>query len=72
MALKYNTTFFFRVNPTWKELLDSVSGKIKSSLLDLSGKQDVLTSITGYDATKTQILKNVSGTLTWVDETPSE
>lgn len=27
-----------------------------------------LTSITGYDATKTQVLKNVEGTLTWVDE----
>lgn len=72
MALNYNSTFFFRVNPTWKELLDSVSGKIKSSLLDLSGKQDDLTGITGYDATKTQILKNVNGTLTWVDEATSE
>lgn len=29
---------------------------------------DFLTTITGYDATKTQILKNVQGTLTWVDE----
>lgn len=27
-----------------------------------------LTSITGYDATKTQTLKNVQGTLTWVDD----
>lgn len=27
-----------------------------------------LASITGYDATKTQTLKNVSGTLTWVDD----
>ena len=26
------------------------------------------TAITGYDATKTQTLKNVSGTLTWVDD----
>ena len=31
-------------------------------------KQDVLTTITGYDATKTQTLKNVSGVLTWVDD----
>lgn len=31
-------------------------------------KQDVLTSITGYDASKTQVLKNVQGVLTWVDE----
>ena len=26
------------------------------------------TDYTGYDATKTQTLKNVSGTLTWVDD----
>jgi len=29
---------------------------------------DYFASITGYDATKTQTLKNVSGTLTWVDD----
>lgn len=28
-----------------------------------------LTRISGYDSSKTQILKNVSGTFTWVDET---
>ena len=27
-----------------------------------------VTSFSGYDATKTQVLKNVNGTLTWVDE----
>jgi len=27
-----------------------------------------LTGVTGYDATKTQVLKNIQGTLTWVDE----
>ena len=27
-----------------------------------------LTNYTGYDATKTQTLKNVNGTLTWVDD----
>lgn len=26
------------------------------------------TEYTGYDATKTQTLKNVAGTLTWVDD----
>lgn len=26
------------------------------------------TKYTGYDATKTQTLKNVAGTLTWVDD----
>ena len=30
--------------------------------------QEVLTSVTGYDATKTQTLKNITGTLTWVAE----
>ena len=29
---------------------------------------NALSSITGYDATKTQTLKNVQGTLTWVDD----
>lgn len=29
---------------------------------------DKPTSYTGYDATKTQVLKNINGTLTWVDE----
>ena len=28
-------------------------------------------NVTGYDATKTQVLKNVNGTLTWVDEVSS-
>lgn len=39
-----------------------------NNTLDISGKQDALTGATGYDATKTQVLKNVNGTLTWVDE----
>ena len=29
---------------------------------------DKVTTYSGYDATKTQVLKNVNGTLTWVDE----
>lgn len=36
-------------------------------LMNITPK-DVLKSVTGYDATKTQVLKNVNGTLTWVDE----
>jgi hypothetical protein len=31
-------------------------------------KQADVTTLTGYDATKTQTLKNVSGVLTWVDD----
>ena len=34
----------------------------------INGKQTDLTKATGYDATKTQVLKNVEGTLTWVTE----
>lgn len=30
--------------------------------------EELLAGISGYDAEKTQVLKNVSGTLTWVDE----
>lgn len=29
---------------------------------------EVLARVKGYDAGKTQVLKNVSGTLTWVDD----
>lgn len=29
---------------------------------------NIFTRISGYDATKTQVLKNINGTLTWVDE----
>lgn len=35
---------------------------------DISGKQDALTGATGYDGSATQVLKNVNGVLTWVDE----
>lgn len=39
------------------QLLDGTTGLIPADRLG-----------TGYDATKTQVLKNVNGTLTWVDE----
>lgn len=39
------------------QLLDGTTGLIPAERLG-----------TGYDATKTQVLKNVNGTLTWVDE----
>lgn len=39
------------------QLLDGNTGKIPAERIG-----------TGYDATKTQVLKNVNGTLTWVDE----
>lgn len=39
-----------------------------NNTLDISGKQDVLTTASGYDANATQVLKNVNGVLTWVTE----
>lgn len=39
----------------------NASGKVPTASIDFAG-------ITGYDASKTQVLKNVNGTLTWVDE----
>ena len=39
-------------------------------ILLLNGKAVLVPEvITGYDATKTQVLKNINGTLTWVDDT---
>lgn len=35
----------------------------------LAPKSDLYKTYTGYDETKTQVLKNINGTLTWVDET---
>ena len=43
------------------QLLDGNTGKIPDARLDL-------TTITGYDSTKTQTLKHVSGVLQWVDD----
>ena len=43
------------------QLLDGNTGKIPDARLDL-------TTITGYDATKTQTLKHISGVLQWVDD----
>lgn len=35
----------------------------------LAPKSDLYKTYTGYDETKTQVLKNINGTLTWVEET---
>ena len=37
-------------------------------VITTAGFDNALTNITGYDATKTQVLKNVNGTLSWVTE----
>ena len=54
-----------------------VNGYVKPSDLTVYAKTDDvmpnMASITGYDPTKTQVLKNDSGTLKWVtEETPAE
>lgn len=63
------------------ELLKSTSAKIANldgdvvevqtdleSLQQSVESLEAVKSITGYDASKTQVLKNINGTLTWVDE----
>lgn len=55
--------------PTFIKMNDSIAG---SSITQSSewgvDASSLFTSLTGYDSTKTQVLKNVNGTLTWVDE----
>ena len=56
-------------------LIDTLNGYVSGSVENLALKTDIPTaianyfaSITGYDNTKTQTLKQVEGTLTWVDD----
>ena len=53
-------------NSIINEQLDTIA----QSVDDLSDDVEALdpTKFTGYDATKTQTLKNVEGTLTWVTD----
>lgn len=46
--------------------LDLIAGAVDS--LETAVEALDPTEYTGYDATKTQTLKNVAGTLTWVDD----
>lgn len=48
-----------------------ISSLVPSRDNELTNKKyvdDAPTAYTGYDASKTQVLKNINGTLTWVDE----
>ena len=53
----------------------NANSKIPSSQIDTNGIlslidiNTLLQKVEGYDATKTQVLKNISGTFTWVEET---
>lgn len=47
----------------------TISGSVGKSGGSVKAMKDTaFTEITGYDATKTQVLKNINGTLTWVNE----
>lgn len=53
----------------------ALSQKISANASDIGdleteceGKQAALTTLAGYDSSKTQVLKNIEGVLTWVTE----
>ena len=65
-----NVMDFGATNYLWKNIYVSgnlTNGTNSVTVADITSG-DVLKSITGYDATKTQTLKNINGTLTWVDD----
>jgi len=49
----------------------SADTSVLATKAEVTAKQADLTTVTGYDATKTQVLKHVNGVLQWVDETPA-
>lgn len=52
----------------WAMLMTIKNDAITENFITVSLSSMIFPTITGYDATKTQVLKNVNGTLTWVDE----
>lgn len=62
----YNVT---RVKLAYNPIKSSYTPTDNDHLTNKKYVDDKPTTYTGYDATKTQILKNINGTLTWVDET---
>ena len=65
MLDKKQDTLTFDTTPTQSSTNPVTSGGVYTAL---GTKQDDVTTLTGYDSTKTQTLKNVNGTLTWVDD----
>ena len=47
--------------------IEGTTGKSPVSYVDLM-KENALAEMQGYDATKTQVLKNINGQFTWVSE----
>lgn len=71
---KYNqsnadTAFSFGDGTSYSALHNLMELKTDGTLLLNGNPVAVLSTLTGYDATKTQTLKNVNGTFTWVDDT---
>ena len=68
MAKKKDETY--RIMEIDNSSIESQIDIVASEVDELSSKVDDLdpTEYTGYDSTKTQTLKNVEGTLTWVDD----
>lgn len=60
----------FKIMKIDNSSIDEQLDLIAASVDELSDDVDDLdpTSFTGYDNTKTQTLKNIEGTLTWVDD----
>ena len=65
MLDKKQDALTFDSTPTQSSTNPVTSGGVYTALGD---KQADITTLTGYDSTKTQTLKNVNGTLTWVDD----
>ena len=74
--LNYNIVLDTYVSYTLKKY-DDIIGKSNTTAWTPTGDynpatkkyvDDIPTTYSGYDATKTQVLKNINGTLTWVDE----
>lgn len=61
----YNVT---RVKLEYTPIKSSYTPTDNNHVVNKKYVDDLPKSYTGYDATKTQVLKNVNGTLTWVDE----
>jgi len=78
VGIPQGAKFFYPVD--YKGFIDDVYSRTNGDAQDIVVQSEIsdtalaergyikLASISGYDATKTQVLKNVEGTLTWVDE----
>lgn len=69
-GVSVNNAGLLQLQMATKEMIDTRSSErraIPMTLLDYA-VGSTLKALTGYDSTKTQVLKNVNGTFTWVNE----